>query len=573
MVDLHRDVRLVRLDWLRAPAGRGEDRGVKAAVYARVSTDEQAREGHSLAEQQRLALERAVCDAAELDPEHTYVDALSGKRADRPEYQRMLADAAAGAFETLYVWKFDRLGRDAEELLRARRMLEAAGVRIVSLTEGEAESTLVYGVRALVAQEEREKIVERSRMGLAAVAREGGWKGGPPPLGYRSIGNRAVEVDEAEAAIVHRIDDLYLGGLGAPKIAMALNADGIPTRMGRRWTKVQVLKILDNPWYVGQLQFRGEIYEGNHEPIRDVEVWQRIRAIRNARSSSVTGGRGAEPRRHLLTKGMLRCVCGQSMSARTFRQDRGHGRQYDYYLCRGREDGRCDLPSVRREAIDEPLLAMFETHVLDVDATLAQIRGEADRQIRECHELARAAELELVKLDDALTRVQADYVAGEISAADWKQLRAEIRSDRAGAAAELKYHRSHQGDLAEQTALLDAEEELAGQLVEIRDLVAGRITESGTVDAIRAALTATFERFDLCETSEGFVAVPRLRAERQLEVPRTPDEMLLPAKRVPLVAREATSGGQRLLPESLVETLFAAIPVAIDRSKSRKARA
>lgn len=520
-----------------------------AAAYARVSTDEQAREGKSLGEQQRLAVERAGVDGAAIAAEHVYVDAESGKREkleERVEYQRMLADASAGLFSLLYVWKFDRLGRDAEELLRARRMLEAAGVSIVSLTEGVAESTLVYGVRALVAQEEREKIAERSRMGLAAVARQGGWTGGEAPLGYRALGGRSrqLEVVEAEAALVHRIDDLYVGGLGAPKIAAVLNADGIVTRHGRRWTKVQVLNVLDNPVYVGLLQFGGETHRGNHQPIREMETWERIRSIREARRSSVTGGRGAQPARHLLTRGMLRCVCGRSMSARTFAKDRGHGRQYDYYLCRGRETGECDRPTLRREQVDGPLLAMFETHVLDVDATIAQIRGEAGRQIREAREFASTAELELAKTDAALGRVRADYLAGDITASDWKQLRADLDDGRAAATAELERHRRRAAELAADSARLDAEQEFAERLTEIRQLVAGHIAESGTVDAIRAALTATFERFDLAETPEGVVAVPRLRADRRLVAPQTPDEMLVPAKRVALGSREATSGGR-----------------------------
>lgn len=539
-----------------------------AAVYARVSTDEQAREGTSLGAQQRLAHERADDDGATIADEYVYVDAgISGKTADRPEYQRMLADAAAGGFVRLYVWKFDRLGRDAEELLRARRMLAAAGVTIVSLTEGEAESTLVYGVRALVSQEEREKIAERSKMGLAEVARQGGWKGGEPPYGYRSAGNRTLEVVETEAAIAERIGELYLGGLGAPKIAQHLNAEGLRTRHGRLWTKVQILGILDNPIYVGLIRFKGETFEGNHQPIRDLETWQRIQAIRSARATSPTGGRGAEPRRHLLTKGSLHCVCGQSMTSRTFVKDRGHGRQYDYYLCRGRESGACDRPALRRETVDEPLLAMFETHVLDIDATLTQIRGEAGRQIREAREFASATELELIRIDDTLVRVRGDYLAGDLTATDWKQLRGELAEDRAAQAAELARHRGRADELARDTARLDAEQELAARLTEIRQLVVGRIAESSTVDAIRAALTATFERFDLAETSEGVVVIPRLRVDRRLDVARTPDEMLLPAKKVALGSREATSRGQRLLPDSLVETLFAAIPVAVERSR------
>lgn len=528
-----------------------------AAVYARVSTEEQAREGLSLREQQRLAFERAGHDSRAIGSEHVYVEARSGKIADRPEYQRMLADAAAGAFETLYVWKFDRLGRDAEELLRARRMLEAAGVTIVSLTEGLAESTLVYGVRALVSQEEREKVSERTRMGLAVVMREGRWKGGTTPYGYRpgTAYRGELVIDEAEAAIVRRIDSLYTAGQGAPKISIALNADNVPTRYGRKWTKVQVLGILDNPIYVGLIRTGNQLFDGRHEPIRTDATWQEIQAIRNGRRSSGNGGRGAQPARHLLTRGMLRCVCGQRMSCRTFRGE------YDYYLCRGRENGTCDMPTLRRDAVDGPLLAMFETHVLNVEETIAHIRGEADRQIAEARRFAAVAETEVAKIDAALARVRADYLAGEITAAEWRQLQQTLNDDRAAAFAELDRHTSRAAELESDSARLDAEREFAGRIAEIRQLVAGQIAESGTVDAIRAALVATFDRFDIVATAEGHVAVPRIRADRRIEIPRTPDELLIPAKRVALAAREETSGAQLCLPHSLTAALFAAIPL------------
>jgi hypothetical protein len=115
--------------------------------------------GLFLGAQERVCRKRATEAGYEVAPSHVYSIVLSGARRDRPDYQRMLADAAAGDFKALFVWKFDRLGRDAEELLRARRMLEAAGVRLVSVTEGEPQAILRYGFEAIIAQDAREKSV------------------------------------------------------------------------------------------------------------------------------------------------------------------------------------------------------------------------------------------------------------------------------------------------------------------------------------------------------------------------------------------------------------------------------
>jgi DNA invertase Pin-like site-specific DNA recombinase len=542
-----------------------------AAVYARVSTDEQAREGTSLGEQQRLGRERAIADGHTIDDTHVYVDAMSGKHADRPAYQQMLAAAAEGGLDVLYVWKFDRLGRDAEELLRARRMLEAAGVRLVSLTEGEAEGTLVYGVRALVAQEEREKIAERTRVGLAAVARSGRPTGGNTPLGYRLAGKGRWIIDQAEAAIVHRIDELYIGGMGVNRIARTLTEEGYTTRRGAKWCPRMILDTLDHPAYRGFIRFKGEIYPGEHKPIRTEETWARIQALRAARKTSANGGRGAQPARHLLTRGMLKCRCGASMTSRRF------PKTGDYYVCVKRQtygagERGCSMPVVKRELVDEPLLAMFETHVLDFDATIREIRGEAERLIAEARALAGASQLEVAKIDDQLARVRADYLDGALDAADWRDLRSDLAQARAAAAAEADRHERRAGELDADADRLDAEEEFGRQLAHLRALVAGDVAAAGSVDAIRAALVATFDRFDLVEDDRGVMAVPRLRLDRRLAVPRTTEEWLLPARRVALSGSEARARVAHSQ-DSLAEALFAPFAVAVAVSPSYRGAA
>jgi hypothetical protein len=305
-----------------------------------------------------------------------------------------------------------------------------------------------------------------------------------------------------------------------------------------------VLDILDNPVYLGLIRMKGETYQGLHEPIRSEETWERIQTLRAARRSK-SGGRGAQPRLHLLTKGMLRCVCGSAMAARSFPRRRGDSRPGDYYVCgrRGTKGpGACGMPSLRRALIDGPLLELFETHVLDVEATIAVIRGEAERQIAEARTRADASQLEVARLDASLARVRSDYVAGELTAGEWRQLRSDLETDRAAAEAEAERHEQRAGELAADADRLDAEEAFAAQITELRRLVAGRVAASSSVDAIRAALTTTFERFDLIETDDGYVAVPRLRLDRRLEVPRTPDELLLPARRVALTGENPRSG-------------------------------
>jgi hypothetical protein len=215
---------------------------------------------------------------------------------------------------------------------------------------------------------------------------------------------------------------------------------------------------------------------------------------------------------------------------------------HDYYVCTTRHSfgpSRCATPYIRREAVDGPLLRMFESHVLDLDATIAEIRGEAERLIGEARLRRGQAELEVARVDDAIARVRTDYLAGDLAAVDWKQLRDELADDRAAAAAEALRHASREQELDRDADRLDAEQEFAERIAQLRQLVVGS-SDTGDVEALRAALVATFDRFDLVER-DGWFAVPRLRADRRLDVARTPGELLLPVRRVSLPGSEASA--------------------------------
>jgi site-specific DNA recombinase len=489
-----------------------------AVGYVRVSTDDQER-GVSLQGQTDAIEKRAAADGAALDRVHQ--DVMSGGRDDRPDYQAMLADAAAGTFDVLYVWKFDRLGRDAEELLRARRMLEAGGVAIVSVTEGEAESTLIYGVRALVAQEEREKISERTSMGLATIAAtEGRQPCGAPPLGYRAVYRdvpgkkkpaRFWEVDETEVEIVRRIFSDYLADVGTNTIARRLNEDGVRTRRGAMFSARVVIDTLSNPVYIGLVRFKDQQFRGEHDGIIDAGTWQQTQERREARRATPGNGRGRSPRGpHLFTKGLLRCgACGSAMSART------NTNGWTYYRCTRRHTyGDCSTPAISRERIDEQVLAAFEEILLDSEGTLDGLRAEGQRQVAKARAIAADSERQALAIEESRERVERDYLSGELGAANWERLSEKLENQHAAAVAERERHRAHAETLAAEVAAIDADAELRRRLVELREAVAGRISDAAeTVGAVRVALSATFERVVLHHRDGQVYLMPYLRPE------------------------------------------------------------
>jgi putative DNA-invertase from lambdoid prophage Rac len=152
---------------------------LRIATYHRVST---------LDQDPRLARDELRAAAARLGGEVVLAveETGSGARNDRPGLGRVLAACRRGKLDAVVVWKLDRWGRSALDVLANIRDLDAAGVRFVAITQGidvrpggDAMSRLILGVLASVAEFERDLIRERTRLGLAKARREGKHLGRP----------------------------------------------------------------------------------------------------------------------------------------------------------------------------------------------------------------------------------------------------------------------------------------------------------------------------------------------------------------------------------------------------------
>jgi DNA invertase Pin-like site-specific DNA recombinase len=167
--------------------------------YARVSTHEQ------ILDLQLDALKKAGCD-----PDKTYTDKISSRKAERPRLQQALDQLREG--DTFVVWRLDRLGRSLQELINLVNIIHAKGAGFQSLTEHMGTNTpggkLVFHFFAALAEFERDIIQERTKAGLAA-ARARGRKGGRPKLETSPLKRKKIEMAQAlHADPHHSIEDI-----------------------------------------------------------------------------------------------------------------------------------------------------------------------------------------------------------------------------------------------------------------------------------------------------------------------------------------------------------------------------
>lgn len=332
----------------------------KVAIYARVSTTEQAEEGYSIDEQLRVLID--FCNREGYEVYDKYVDrGISGKNiSGRPAVQRLIEDAEVKKFDVVLVWKMNRLARKSLDLMNIVELLNSKNIAFRSYTEKyETESPtgkLQFQMMAAIAEYERNNIAENVKMGMIARAKEGRWNGGQV-LGYDvveiSSDNRKrkdthLVVNEREANTVQLIFQMYSSGHGYKSIANCINKKGYRTKKGKTFSLNAIKIIVTNPVYAGYIRYNVRkdwnekrrnninpnpiIQKGEHEPIISEEMWQIAQNVYQSRSCKPNRIHDGE----FPLTGIMKCpVCGAGMviSRTKNKLKDGTKRVLEYYVC------------------------------------------------------------------------------------------------------------------------------------------------------------------------------------------------------------------------------------------------
>lgn len=259
---------------------------MRAALYVRVSTEEQAQEGYTL-EAQRQALED-YCVSEGWEVAGIYRDeGYSGTNINRPAYRRMMDEA--DAWDTLLVLKMDRIHRNSRNFMNMMDELNLRDKKFVSCMESldtaNAMGRFVVDMMQRLAQLESEQIGERTYMGMREKAESlrntpssNKTLGFNPPYGYAMEGGMLVPVPEELETVAGMFCD-YLGGSTMDGIAHGLNRRGIVTGRGNAWTVYSVRTVLHNPIYAGYMRWDGILIRHHAETAADPDVYNRVQRL------------------------------------------------------------------------------------------------------------------------------------------------------------------------------------------------------------------------------------------------------------------------------------------------------
>lgn len=369
-----------------------------AAVYCRVSTDNQEREGTSLQTQLENCLK--YCQGKGYDVSYRFSEAYSGLSLIRPDLDKLRELVRDQQLDVIVVYALDRLSRDPGHGVIITQELEKHGVKLEAVTEDINTSELgklISYIRGFASKLEAEKIKERTMRGKAAGVKAGHivTGSGRGLYGYdylrRVKGERQAErvINKTEAAWVRQIFNwLVNDGLSSNEITYRLRASEAPTKGGKIWGRSSVLRILKNKAYAGR---------SNATPaILSPELFDKAQTqlIKNSASSK------RNVKHEYLLRGHIRCRnCGKAYAGEP---NRG---KY-YYRCLGRRRINLTTELCRNKVW---LAEKLETLVWD---ELCQYFSDKT-VIRENLENQRGAASQLGTYQTELQRIERQYKAAD----------------------------------------------------------------------------------------------------------------------------------------------------------------
>ena len=265
---------------------------VKVAIYTRVSTEDQAKEGFSLGAQ--LDKLRSYCKARDWIVGGEYIDdGYSGRNVKRPAYTKMMEEM--DNWNVLLVIKMDRIHRNSKNFMMMMEYLKQKEKEFVSMSESLDTSTamgrFVMDIIQRIAQLESEQIGERVYFGMEQKARvNGGVLGFNIPYGYDYTDGK-LTINSNEAENVKNIFEMYLKGMSMKIIAEELNSKDIPTKLNKTWGAQTVSLILKNPLYCGYLHWEDYLNPGDHDLIIDKNIFNDVQKIikkKNIKTSHIS---------------------------------------------------------------------------------------------------------------------------------------------------------------------------------------------------------------------------------------------------------------------------------------------
>ena len=384
-------------------------------IYARKSTDDEDRQVLSIEAQLKEVREYAQRENLVVIKE--IVEAKTAKKPGRPLFNDMILTIERGLADGILAWHPDRLARNSVDGGRIIYLVDQKVIkdlrfptlRFDNNAQGKFMLSIVFGQSKYYI----DALSENIRRGIRLKLSKGIWPQWAP-IGYlNDRKTRAIIIDEGKAPFIKRVFELYsTGNYTLEEIRNKINPLGMTGRKNKPLSRSQYQTILKNPLYYGVFRYKGEVYEGTHEPIITKKLFDRCQEVMRLR-----GKHKEKQTTKFVFRGLMRCgECGRMITAEL---QKGHV----YYRCTKRLTN-CKQKYVREEELAAQIKSFIQKVSLCDDWTkkiLEQLEKDKNSTVQSSRPQQQNLQAKITELDNKINKLIDIYLEGTISLEEYQR--------------------------------------------------------------------------------------------------------------------------------------------------------
>ncbi len=404
---------------------------MKTIAYARVSTKEQERDGYSLEAQKHEFKQYALSKGFIID--EFQVESHSAKRsATRPIFNQIIANIQSSRQPVrLLVHKLDRLSRNHKDYGTINELIDEKGLELhiiheqrILTKDSSYADTAICDIDMMIARGYIKNLSKEVKKGMHQKARNG-WMPGNVPFGYYNDRNtRTIAVDSEKAQFVKRAFTLYAtGSYSLSLVRDKLFEEGYVYKPHKaKIDKPTLHSMLQNRFYIGQFQMKGEVHQGRHEPLIPLDIYKQVqKAFEQVNRPKVSKDND------FMFGGLITCGrCGCAVTPQMQKK------KYVYYHCTNHKGTCKDQPYLREEALSEQFAKAFKAIQVPAEhipLIIADLRKGHKDEITYHKQQTENIQRQISKHKDRLNNLLTMRMDGEIDTDTFKTKQNQIQDE------------------------------------------------------------------------------------------------------------------------------------------------
>lgn len=336
---------------------------MKTVIYARYSAGPRQTD-QSIEGQVRVC--KAFCEQKGLTVVGEYCDRhISGRTDERPEFQRLIADAKKNKFDAVVVYKTDRFARNKYDSAIYKRELKRNGIQIFyaaeAIPEG-PEGIILESLMEGLAEYYSAELAQKIKRGMHESALKCQSTGPGRPLGYTVDESKHFQIDPETAQVVQIIFDMYIKGEPDAAICEYLNSRGLRTARGNPFNKNSINRIIKNRKYIGEYKYHDIVIAGGMPAIISPDVFALAQAEMERRR---TRKKPLNPKAEYLLAGKLYCGHCKTLMQGVSGTGKTGKKWYYYYCAKTRGQAKtCNKKQVSRDRLEREVVKATVEYIL-----------------------------------------------------------------------------------------------------------------------------------------------------------------------------------------------------------------